>query len=93
MNKRSFLAVATAGFVFCASQAHVARAAEVQFAKDTPTVQMAEWEIVQKGAAEQTGARVMIAAGPAELARAPSSAARYDSQTFRFPSGEIRVLN
>jgi quercetin dioxygenase-like cupin family protein len=47
---------------------------------------------VQKGAAEQTGARVMIAAGPTELARAPSSAVRYDSQTFRFPSGEIRVL-
>ena len=93
MNKSSFLAMAITGLVFCSSQAQVARAAEVQFAKDTPTIPMAEWEIVQKGAAEQTGARVMIAAGSAELARAPSSATRYDSQTFRFPSGEIRVLN
>lgn len=53
---------------------------------------MAEWEIVQKGAAEQTGARVLIAAGEAELARAPASAVRYESTSFRFPSGDFRVL-
>lgn len=65
----------------------------VLFAKDIPAVPMAEWEIVQKGAGEQTGARVLIAAGPAELGRAPPEASRYDSQTFRFPSGDIRVLS
>jgi len=64
----------------------------VRFAKDVPVVPMAEWSIEQKGAAEQTGARVLIAAGPAELGRAPPEAARYDSQTFRFPTGDIRVL-
>lgn len=62
------------------------------FAKDTPVVPMAEWEIVQKGAAEQTGARILIAAGPKELERAPENAVRYDSQTFKFPSGTGRVL-
>ena len=92
MKNRSFLTAALAGLVLSSALTPVAGAAEVQFAKDTPTIQMAEWEIVQKGAAEQTGARVMIAAGPTELARAPTSAVRYDSQTFRFPSGEIRVL-
>ncbi|NBW89590.1 MAG: hypothetical protein EBR51_06715, partial [Gammaproteobacteria bacterium] len=70
-----------------------AAAGEVQYAKDTPVVPMAEWEIVQKGAAEQTGARVLIAAGAAELGRAPAGASRYDSQTFRFPSGDMRVLS
>jgi len=64
----------------------------VLFGKDTPVVPMAEWSVEQKGAAEQTGARVLIAAGPAELGRAPPEASRYDSQTFRFPSGDIRVL-
>jgi quercetin dioxygenase-like cupin family protein len=64
----------------------------VWFAKDVPVVPMAEWTVVQQGAAEQTGARVLIAAGPAELGRAPPEASRYDSQTFRFPSGDIRVL-
>jgi quercetin dioxygenase-like cupin family protein len=65
----------------------------VRFAKDVPVVPMAEWTVVQQGAAEQTGARVLIAAGPAELGRAPPEASRYDSQTFRFPSGDIRVLS
>jgi quercetin dioxygenase-like cupin family protein len=64
----------------------------VLFGKDIPVVPMAEWSVEQKGAAEQTGARVLIAAGPAELGRAPPEASRYDSQTFRFPSGDIRVL-
>jgi quercetin dioxygenase-like cupin family protein len=65
----------------------------VLFAKDVPVVPMAEWQVEQKGAAEQTGARVLIAAGPAELGRAPPGASRYDSQTFRFPTGDIRVLS
>jgi quercetin dioxygenase-like cupin family protein len=64
----------------------------ILFGKDIPVVPMAEWSVEQKGAAEQTGARVLIAAGPAELGRAPPAASRYDSQTFRFPSGDIRVL-
>jgi quercetin dioxygenase-like cupin family protein len=62
-------------------------------AKDIAVVPMAEWEIVQKGAAEQTGARILIAAGTAEMARAPANAVKYDSQTFRFPTGSLRVLN
>ncbi len=64
----------------------------VLFARDVPVVPMAEWLIEQKGVGEQTGARVLIAAGPAELGRAPPEASRYDSQTFRFPTGDIRVL-
>lgn len=63
------------------------------FGKDIETVPMAEWEIVQRGVAEQTGARILIAAGTAELARAPADAVKYDSKTFRFPSGTLRVLS
>jgi quercetin dioxygenase-like cupin family protein len=70
----------------------LAMPSNILFAKDTPVVQMAEWEIVQKGAAEQTGARVLIAAGPKELERAPENAVRYESQTFKFPTGTGRVL-
>ena len=64
----------------------------IRFGADTPVVAMAEWEVQQTGAAEQTGARILIAAGADELARAPANASRYDSQTFRFGSGDIRVL-
>jgi quercetin dioxygenase-like cupin family protein len=64
----------------------------VIYGKDVPVIPMAEWEVVQQGAAEQTGARILIAAGDRELARAPATAARYDSQTFGFPGGDLRVL-
>ncbi len=64
----------------------------VLLAREVPVVPMAEWQVEQKGAAEQTGARVLIAAGPAEFGRAPPEASRYDSQTFRLPGGEVRVL-
>ncbi len=67
-------------------------ASNIRFAADTPIVQMAEWEVKQTGAAEQTGARILIAAGPQELTRAPANASRYDSRTFRFDNGDIRVL-
>lgn len=59
---------------------------------DVPWVPMAEWDIVQRGTDEQTGERVMIAAGEDELKRAPENAVRYRSKTFTFPTGEIRVL-
>lgn len=73
--------------------AQVAQAASnIRLAADTPVVAMAEWEVRQTGAAEQTGARILIAAGAEELARAPADAVRYDSQAFRFNNGEIRVL-
>lgn len=65
----------------------------VLLAKDVPVVPMAEWLVEQKGVGEQTGSRVLIAAGPAEIGRAPPEASRYDSQTFRFPAGEVRVLS
>ncbi|MBM3513670.1 MAG: DUF861 domain-containing protein [Alphaproteobacteria bacterium] len=55
-------------------------------------VSMAEWEVKQAGAAEQTGARILIAAGDDELKNAPADATKYGSKTFKFPSGDIRVL-
>ncbi len=67
-------------------------ASNIRLAADTPVVAMAEWEIQQTGAAEQTGARILIAAGAEELSRAPANAVRYDSQTFKFDQGEVRVL-
>jgi quercetin dioxygenase-like cupin family protein len=75
-----------------AAAAAAAADSNVRFAAQTPVVTMAEWEVRQSGAAEQTGARVLIAAGPAELARAPADAVRYESQSFRFANGEIRLL-
>ena len=55
-------------------------------------IPMAEWEIEQTGAAEQTGARILIAAGDDELKAVPAKASRYGSKTFNFPSGTVRVL-
>lgn len=78
--------------MLCGVGAASAASSNIRFGAETPTVPMAEWEIVQTGAAEQTGARILIAAGPEELKRAPAAAVRYDSQTFRFRHGEIRVL-
>jgi quercetin dioxygenase-like cupin family protein len=78
--------------MLCFAGAANAATSNIRTGAETPTVPMAEWEIVQTGAAEQTGARILIAAGPEELKRAPATAVRYDSQTFRFRHGEIRVL-
>lgn len=91
---RNFLVATTAAVtLWLASPANAASlAGEVRSGQSVPVVQMAEWEIVQTGQGEQTGARVLIAAGNEELKRAPANASRYDSQTFTFPSGEIRVL-
>lgn len=98
------LSALVAGAAFCVSLAVQAQEApkpippsmpmpsNFLYAKDVPVVPMAEWEIVQKGAAEQTGARILIAAGDAELVRAPKDAVRYDSQTFKIPTGSVRVL-
>lgn len=55
-------------------------------------VAMAEWEVEQTGAAEQTGARILIAAGEDELKAAPAKSSRYSSKRYNFPSGNIRVL-
>lgn len=70
----------------------VSMTSNVILAKDVPVVPMAEWKIVQKGQGEQSGARVLIAAGDKELGRAPPEAVRYESQSFHFPSGQVRVL-
>ncbi|MCU0759960.1 MAG: hypothetical protein MUF07_12300 [Steroidobacteraceae bacterium] len=70
----------------------VSLASNVIFAKDVPRVPMAEWKVEQKGQGEQTGSRVLIAAGEKEIGRAPPEAARYDSRSFHFPSGQVRVL-
>jgi hypothetical protein len=56
----------------------------ILLAAEVPVVPMAEWDVDQGGRAEQTGARILIAAGEADLARAPPTASRYTSQTFRF---------
>lgn len=64
----------------------------ILFSKDVEIIPMAEWEVEQRGAAEQTGARILITAGPEENKRAPANATRYDSQSFNFPSGTLRVL-
>ena len=68
-------------------------ASHIRLAADTPVISMAEWEVLQAGAAEQTGARILIAAGPEELVRAPANASRYESQAFKFDNGELRVLS
>jgi quercetin dioxygenase-like cupin family protein len=98
MERRSVLAAGAVALVplpVLAQGAPVAPAAKpsnILFAKDVPIVPMAEWEIQQQGRAEQTGARILIAAGEAELAKAPDNAVRYTSQTFAFPTGSVRVL-
>ncbi|MFO1426261.1 MAG: hypothetical protein U1F11_04680 [Steroidobacteraceae bacterium] len=81
------------GLAALGAAAHAATAqSNIRLAADTPVVPMAEWQVQQVGAAEQTGARILFAAGAEVVARAPAGAARYDSRTFRFDNGEIRVL-
>ena len=65
----------------------------VVFGRSVETVPMAEWEVIQQGRAEQSGPRVLIAAGKADVDKAPAEASRYESKTFKFPSGQIRVLS
>lgn len=88
---RSLMLAATA-VTLVSAQALAADRPNVLYAKDTPAIPMAEWEIVQQGAAEQTGARILIAHGKDELAKAPANAVKYTSQAFRFATGDIRVL-
>ncbi|MDX2144549.1 MAG: hypothetical protein SFV19_14435 [Rhodospirillaceae bacterium] len=96
MERRSVLAAGAAALMPLPALAQgmkaTAKPSNILFAKDVPVVPMAEWEVEQQGRAEQTGARILIAAGEAELARAPANAARYTSQTFAFPTGKVRVL-
>ncbi|MDX2221309.1 MAG: hypothetical protein SFV21_01095 [Rhodospirillaceae bacterium] len=60
---------------------------------DVPWVPMAEWEILSTARAEQSGARILIAAGDEEIARAPQDAVKYRAKTFAFPTGDIRILD
>jgi len=93
MLRNFFVAAAAAVSLWFVSPANAASlAGEIRSGRSVPVVPMAEWEIVQTGQGEQTGSRVLIAAGDEELKRAPANATRYDSQVFTFPSGEIRVL-
>jgi quercetin dioxygenase-like cupin family protein len=93
MRRWRFKTISLAAAVLCVSAAAAAPPSNVIFGKDVPVVPMAEWEVVQSGAAEQTGARILIAAGAEELSRAPPNAVRYDSRTFRFRHGTLRVLD
>lgn len=86
------LGVAVALILSATATSGALASSNIRLAADTPWVPMAEWEIVQSGAAEQTGARILIAAGDEELKRAPPNAVRYDSRTFAFDHGTIRVL-
>jgi hypothetical protein len=52
-------------------------AGEMRYGSKVPVVPMAEWEILQTGRGEQTGARILIAAGDKELAKAPANAATH----------------
>lgn len=61
-------------------------------AKTAPVMPMAEWEVVQKVAGEQTGSRVLIGEGPAGVARAPEGASKYTAKAYKFPTGAARVL-
>jgi quercetin dioxygenase-like cupin family protein len=61
--------------------------------KDAQTLAMAEWEVVQEGRGEQTGARVLIAEGDEAVGKAPAGASRYEARTYKFPSGAVRVLS
>jgi len=95
----SLAALVSAATLIPAALAPAAAAAEpaleasnIEFARDVPVVPMAEWEIDEHGRAEQTGARIPIAAGAADTAKAPANASRYDSQTFSFSPGVLRVL-
>jgi len=86
------VALLATGLLIPGHAAAASLAGEMRYGSKVPVVPMAEWEIQQTGRGEQTGARILIAAGEKELAKAPANAVRYDSQTFSFPSGEIRVL-
>ncbi len=92
---RSFLMAASAALLMGAPvyAQGLSVPTNILFSKDVEKVPMAEWEIEQRGAAEQTGARILIAAGNGEVARAPANATRYESQAFKFPSGTFRVLS
>ena len=49
-----------------------------------PVTQMAEWS--------ETGARNSITASKAAIDKAPATASRYDSKSYNFPCGGVRVL-
>jgi quercetin dioxygenase-like cupin family protein len=53
---------------------------------------MAEWEVGETGAGEQTGHRVLIAEGREAVDKAPPDASRYEARAYKFPTGTIRVL-
>ncbi len=61
--------------------------------KSAPVLPMAEWDVVQTVAGEQTGERVLIAEGAEAIAaRAPTGASKYEAKTYKFPPGSARVL-
>ena len=54
---------------------------------------MAEWDVVQQAAGEQTGRRVLILEGlEAVKSRAPAGASSYTARAYKFPQGAVRVL-
>ncbi len=87
-----WLSGAAAAASIALATAAPAPASNILPAAEVPVVPMAEWDVDQGGRAEQTGARILIAAGEADTAKAPPTASRYTSQTFRFTPGELRVL-
>src|SRR3954469_14450007 len=51
--------------------------------KDIPAVPMAGW---------MDGAAVKSASGKDAVAKAPATASRYESKTYKFPTGTVEVL-
>jgi quercetin dioxygenase-like cupin family protein len=60
--------------------------------KSAITWPVAEWDVVQQAAGEQTGGRVLIAEGPPGVDKAPAGASKYTARAYKFPQGAMRTL-
>lgn len=61
-------------------------------AREAKVLPMAEWDVIQRAAGEQTGQRVLIREGADGVEAAPSDASRYEASTHKYPSGAVRIL-
>lgn len=61
-------------------------------ASEATILPMAEWDVIQRAAGEQTGERVLIREGADAVASAPPEASRYEARVHKYPSGAVRIL-
>jgi quercetin dioxygenase-like cupin family protein len=55
---------------------------------------MAEWDVIQTVAGEQTGQRILIREGTESLfGPAPADASQYEARSHKYPSGAVRILS